>query len=74
MSRANAADSRFIIGIDLGTTQCALSYVDLEDKNLRVRNLEITQLVSGGMVENLPTLPSVIYLSEEGREVNRPAW
>ena len=40
-----------IIGIDLGTTQCALSYVDLEDKNLKVRNLEITQLVSGGMIE-----------------------
>ncbi|HNX76697.1 MAG TPA: Hsp70 family protein [Candidatus Rifleibacterium sp.] len=74
MSRANAADSRFIIGIDLGTTQCALSYVDLEDKNLRVRNLEITQLVSGGMLEGLPTLPSVIYLCEEERLVNRPPW
>lgn len=74
MSRANAADSRFIIGIDLGTTQCALSYVDLEDKNLRVRNLEIAQLVSGGMLEGLPTLPSVIYLCEEERVVNRPPW
>ena len=74
MSRATASDSRFIIGIDLGTTQCALSYVDLEDKNLKVRNLEIAQLVSGGMVENLPTLPSVIYLCEEGREADRPAW
>ena len=49
-SRAKAADTRFVIGIDLGTTQCALSYVDLEDKNLKVRNLEITQLVSGGMM------------------------
>jgi len=74
MSKAGAADSRFIIGIDLGTTQCALSYVDLEDKTLKVRNLEITQLVSGGQLENLPTLPSVLYLSEEGRELNRPAW
>ncbi|MDD3146818.1 MAG: Hsp70 family protein [Candidatus Riflebacteria bacterium] len=74
MSRINAAASRFIIGIDLGTTQCALSYVDLEDKNLKVRNLEISQLVSGGMIESLPTLPSVIYLCEEGREVNRPTW
>ena len=74
MERAKAADTRFVIGIDLGTTQCALSYVDLEDKNLKVRNLEITQLVSGGMVENLPTLPSVIYLCEEEREIKRPPW
>jgi len=27
MAKAGSADSRFIIGIDLGTTQCALSYV-----------------------------------------------
>ncbi|NCB37235.1 MAG: hypothetical protein EOM80_00565 [Erysipelotrichia bacterium] len=74
MAKVTAADTRFIIGIDLGTTQCALSYVDLEDKNLKVRNLEIAQLVSGGMLEGLPTLPSVIYLCEEGREFNRPPW
>lgn len=74
MTRATAADSRYIIGIDLGTTQCALSYVDLEDKNLKVRNLEIAQLVSGGMLESLPTLPSVVYLAEESREVNHPEW
>lgn len=74
MAKAGSADSRFIIGIDLGTTQCALSYVDLEDKTLKVRNLEITQLVSGGQLENLPTLPSVLYLTEESRELNRPEW
>lgn len=74
MAKASAADSRFIIGIDLGTTQCALSYVDLEDKSLKVRNLDVTQLVSGGQIEDQPTLPSVIYLCEESRELNRPEW
>ncbi len=58
-------DSRFVIGIDLGTTQCALSYVDLEDKLLKIQIAEIPQCVDDGMVESLPSLPSVIYLSEE---------
>ena len=58
-------DSRFIIGIDLGTTQCALSYADLEDASLRIKTLEIPQYVADGMIEPLPTLPSVIYLCEK---------
>jgi molecular chaperone DnaK (HSP70) len=74
MAKADTADTRFIIGIDLGTTQCALSYVDLEDKALKVRNLSIAQLVSGGQTEDLPTLPSVIYLCEAGRDFDRPQW
>ncbi len=74
MGKTSVGTARFVIGIDLGTTQCALSYVDLEDKNLKIRNLEVPQLVSEGQVEELPTLPSVIYLPEEGREFARPDW
>lgn len=74
MAKASSGTARFVIGIDLGTTQCALSYVDLEDKNLKIRNLEVPQLVSEGQIEDLPTLPSVIYLPEEGREFSRPDW
>ena len=33
-----ALDIRYVIGIDLGTTQCALSYCDLHDKNLKIKN------------------------------------
>lgn len=69
-----ASELRYVIGIDLGTTQCALSYCDLRDKNLKVKNLPVTQLVNDSMVEDLPTLPSVIYLSEENRELKRPQW
>lgn len=69
-----ASETRFVIGIDLGTTQCALSYCDLRDKNLKVKNLPIMQLVNDSMVEELPTLPSVLYLSEENRELKRPDW
>lgn len=74
MAKTETGTARFIIGIDLGTTQCALSYVDLEDKNLKIRNLEVPQLVSDGQIEDLPTLPSVIYLPEETREISRPEW
>jgi molecular chaperone DnaK (HSP70) len=67
-------DSRFIIGIDLGTTQCALSYVDLDDKNLKVKTFAIPQLVGDGQVEELPTLASVLFLKEDSREISCPEW
>ena len=69
-----AIEFRYVIGIDLGTTQCALSYCDLHDKNLKIKNLPITQLVNDSMIDDLPTLPSNIYLVEENRELKRPEW
>lgn len=73
-ARVSASDSRFVIGIDLGTTESALSYVDLEDKNLKIKILPIPQLVDDGQIEELPSLPSVIYLKEETRNVSVPDW
>lgn len=73
-TKASAGDSRFVIGIDLGTTECALSYVDLEDKSLKIKTLPIPQLVDDGQIEELPSLPSVIYLKEEARKVSAPDW
>ena len=69
-----ALEFRYVIGIDLGTTQCALSYCDLKDKNLKIKNLPITQLVNDSMIDDLPTLPSNIYLVEENRVLKRPEW
>ena len=69
-----ACDIKFVIGIDLGTTQCALSYCDLQDKTLKVKNLPVPQLVNDSMVEDLPTLPSVVYLTEDNRVLKRPEW
>ena len=69
-----ALEIRYVIGIDLGTTQCALSYCDLLDKNLKIKNLPITQLVNDSMIDDLPTLQSTIYLSEENRQLKRPEW
>src|SRR6266849_5253963 len=56
------------VGIDLGTTNSALAYVDpreaAEADFPPIRVLEIRQLVAEGRVEARRTLPSFLYLSE----------
>jgi hypothetical protein len=55
----------FSIGIDLGTTHCALAWVDISasDGEKTVHGvLDIAQLSAPGSVENLPLLPSFLYL------------
>ena len=59
------SDSRYSIGIDLGTTHCALSYVDLAGSDGEKTTLEvqpITQLTAPATIDNLPLLPSFLYL------------
>ena len=56
---------RYAIGIDLGTTHCALAYVDIaasDGETTRHGVLAIPQLTSPGSVESLPLLPSFLYL------------
>jgi molecular chaperone DnaK (HSP70) len=50
-----------IIGIDLGTTNCALSYVEEES----VHDFAIPQLVGPEEIESRPTLPSYLYLPSQ---------
>jgi molecular chaperone DnaK (HSP70) len=58
--------SRFIIGIDLGTTNSALAYIDThQGKNAKIERVNIPQLVSEGAVKKLPTLPSFYYIPGE---------
>lgn len=63
--------SRYIVGIDLGTTNCALAYVDalaLDPDDLTLPEpqvLAIPQVVAPGQVEPRPVLPSFLYLSAE---------
>lgn len=59
------SDPRYAIGIDLGTTHSALSYVDLgaSDGEKTLHGvLAIPQLTAPGTVEDLPLLPSFLYL------------
>jgi molecular chaperone DnaK (HSP70) len=65
VSDATNNDARYAIGIDLGTTHSALSYVDLQASDGEKADqgvLGIPQLSSPGTVEALPLLPSFLYL------------
>ena len=53
---------RFIVGIDLGTTNCAMSWVDLEEADGAGSRLQpIPQLVNPGEVASRTLLPSFLY-------------
>lgn len=55
---------RYSVGIDLGTTHCVLSYVDLsqvEDETYSQPVMAIPQLTSPGVVEDKLQLPSFLY-------------
>lgn len=58
---------RYIIGIDLGTTNSCVSYVDTKDPKGAIQgaiqSFKIPQLASEGSIEYLPTLPSAYYLA-----------
>jgi hypothetical protein len=59
------SDPRYAIGIDLGTTHSALSYVNLqasEGEKTQHGVLAIPQLTAPGTIEELPLLPSFLYL------------
>ncbi len=61
--------SRYIIGIDLGTTNCALAYVDTsastEPADVQVQTLSIPQVVAASDVGERSVLPSFLYLPAE---------
>lgn len=54
---------RYIIGIDLGTTNSALAFIDTEQPFLPVQLFAIPQLTAAGKVDTLLTLPSFCYLT-----------
>ena len=57
--------AQYIIGIDLGTTNNVLSYAELNAESPSIELLEIPQLVAAGTLENLPSLPSFVYLATD---------
>src|SRR6267378_4166122 len=58
--------SRYLIGIDLGTTNNALAYVDLQRKSKggrpEIQTFPISQLVAPGELASRSLLPSFLYL------------
>lgn len=56
--------ARFIVGIDLGTTNSAVAYVDTA-AGRGIESFPIAQLVGEAQVAERPTLPSFLYVGGE---------
>jgi len=61
---ASEHDCRYLVGIDLGTTNSVVHYVDLE-ADRRIQPFPIPQLVALGEIAALPQLPSFAYVSAD---------
>ncbi len=60
--------SRYLIGIDLGTTNSVVAYIDtqnVDDAGSAIHVFPVPQLVGHGEVRTLPTLPSFLYFPTE---------
>ncbi|MEW6078603.1 MAG: Hsp70 family protein [Thermodesulfobacteriota bacterium] len=61
-------DARFVIGIDLGTTNSAVSYARLDaadGKKPAIKRFEVPQLTGSGEFSRRPVLPSFLYIPGE---------
>ena len=66
LTASEGAPSRFVVGIDLGTTNCAVGYVDTNEAAWKVRTFRVPQLIAAGQVEPRDTLPSFHYQPAAG--------
>ena len=86
----NFKDKQYVIGIDLGTTNCAVSYVDVsglketmgkggdaQDKNKQIKVFHVPQLTGHGEFTKVPALPSFLYIPgayDISKEVLKHPW
>ncbi len=61
MSTEEENQTRFVVGIDLGTTNSAVNYVDTANDERAIHTFSIPQLVAAGEIERRETLPSFHY-------------
>jgi molecular chaperone DnaK (HSP70) len=66
MSTDEKEQPRFVVGIDLGTTNSAVNYVDTEVDDRKILTFAVPQLVAAGEVERRETLPSFHYEPASG--------
>ena len=72
-----AKNSRYIIGIDLGTTNCALSYIDTFKDENKVEDFSIKQWAGDNSFVELTSMPSFLYRlkkSEVKHAVAKLSW
>ncbi len=58
---ADGTPSRYVVGIDLGTTNSAVAYVDTQEEPWRLATFAVPQVVAPGQVEAREVLPSFHY-------------
>lgn len=58
--------SRFVVGLDLGTTNSAMAYVDTDELPRRIHTFPVPQVVAPGQIEARDTLPSFHYQPASG--------
>ena len=75
MNRA-ADGSRYVVGIDLGTTNSGLAWIDLSDAGAGVSMLAVPQVQAPGTLESRASLPSFLYLPVPGEATEglEPPW
>ncbi|MDF7800233.1 Hsp70 family protein [Pontiellaceae bacterium B1224] len=66
MKHDTESTPRFVVGIDLGTTNSAVAYIEMRQVDQRVRTFPIPQLVAPGTVEARDSLPSFHYEPASG--------
>lgn len=52
---------RFVVGIDLGTTNSAVCFIDTLHESCVIETFAVAQVVAAGQIEKLETLPSFYY-------------
>ncbi|MGH7129281.1 MAG: Hsp70 family protein, partial [Planctomycetaceae bacterium] len=57
--------AKYVLGIDLGTTNSVIAYTPLDADGPRVELLAVPQLVAAGTVDKRPSLPSFTCLATE---------
>ena len=60
--------SRYLVGVDLGTTNSVVAYIDTQDgvdAGSAIHVFQVPQLVGHGEVRALPALPSFLYFPTE---------
>jgi hypothetical protein len=66
--------ARYVVGIDLGTTHCALAFADASVEKARPEEMPIPQLVTATTVEDRPLLPSFLYFAHESEGELAVPW
>jgi len=66
--------TRHAVGIDLGTTHCALAVAPLDTDGARPEVFPIPELVARGEIEARPLLPSFLYFAAAGEGSQSLPW